>query len=123
METRQSNSIEPIPATVDDLPKVLSLLKDSGLPCDGVVDYFPGAYLVARSDDSLLAVAGLEPYRAAGLLRSVAVSPKARGAGLGKALVEALLRKAHDHGLRQSFLLTTTAADYFRRLGFIDTNR
>jgi len=123
METRRSKSSEPLPATVEDRPAVLSLLRESGLPIEGVADHFPDAYVVIREGKGLLAVAGLEPYGDAGLLRSVAVASHVRGAGFGKALVENLLDDAGERGLRQVFLLTTTAADYFRKLGFIDAHR
>jgi amino-acid N-acetyltransferase len=102
---------------------VLSLLKESGLPSDGVVAHFPDAFVVIREGKVLLAVAGLEPYGDAGLLRSVAVSSPARGKGFGKALADFLMAVALHRGLRRVFLLTTTAADYFRKLGFIDAGR
>jgi amino-acid N-acetyltransferase len=92
---------------MDDLPLVLSLLTESGLPCDGVVDHFPEAYVVIREGEAVVAVAGLEPY----------------GKGLGLAITETLLRDAVDRGFRQVFLLTTTATDFFRKLGFIETVR
>jgi amino-acid N-acetyltransferase len=108
---------------MDDLPAVLALLKEAGLPSEGVVDHFPEAYVVIRDGEAIRAVAGLEPYGEAGLLRSVAVSPAARRRGLGLAITETLLRDAVDRGFRQVFLLTTTAADFFRKLGFIETVR
>jgi len=108
---------------MDDLPLVLSLLTESGLPCDGVVDHFPEAYVVIREGEAVVAVAGLEPYGESGLLRSVAVAPPARGKGLGLAITETLLRDAVDRGFRQVFLLTSTATDFFRKLGFIETVR
>lgn len=66
----------------------------------------------------LVACAALERYEYDGLLRSVAVRPGDRGAGLGQALVERLLEHAEADGLRSVTLLTTTAADYFPRFGF-----
>lgn len=95
-----------------------ALLLDAGLPVAGLTEQFPSAYVVARTDAALLAVAGLEPYGSAGLLRSLAVAERARSKGLGRRLVEDRLSAAHALGLERVFLLTTTAAAYFERLGF-----
>jgi amino-acid N-acetyltransferase len=114
---------QPAPARADDLSAVLELVAACGLPTAGVRDQFPGAYAVLRSETGLAAVAGLEVYGEVGLLRSVAVQPPLRGCGLGEALLADRLRAAKAQNLRAVYLLTTTAADYFRRLGFVDAAR
>jgi amino-acid N-acetyltransferase len=68
-------------------------------------------------------VAGLELHGEDGLLRSVAVDPDYRGQGLAKSLVAAVIERATRVGLRSMYLLTTTARDYFARLGFADCPR
>jgi amino-acid N-acetyltransferase len=113
----------PEPARPDDLEAVAALIAAAGLPTSGVADDFPGAYAVVRVGREIVAVAGLEAYGGAGLLRSVAVAPSQRGAGLGRVLVEDRLRAARERELEAVYLLTTTAADYFRRLGFGDVAR
>ena len=62
--------------------------------------------------------AALEVYGGAALLRSVAVEPAHRGCGLGIALTRAALDLAREQGVREVYLLTETAADFFARLGF-----
>lgn len=111
------------PADTDDLAPILELLRDVELPTDGVKDQFPGGYVVARYGAELSAVAGLERYGEVGLLRSVAVKSTERSRGLGRALIEERLRVAEAWGLSAVYLLTTTAPDYFRRLGFVETSR
>jgi amino-acid N-acetyltransferase len=111
------------PARRDELEVVLALVGGAGLPTVGVADHFPGAYVVARSGSNVVAVAGLEVYGDVGLLRSVAVSPAAQGSGLGQLLVADRLHAARGQNLRAVYLLTTTAADYFRHLGFEETPR
>ncbi len=123
MESSKGKGAEPRPARPDELQDILQLLQDCGLPTDGVRDQFPAAYAVVRVDGRLAAVAGLESYVEAGLLRSVAVHPSARGQGFGRTLVEDRLRAARSKGLRHIYLLTTTAADYFREMGFVDCAR
>jgi amino-acid N-acetyltransferase len=110
-------------ARADELEAVLALLGGAELPTAGVADFFPGGYAVARSGSSVVAVAGLEIHGDFGLLRSVAVLPAVRGAGLARRLVEHRLHAAREQNLRAVYLLTTTASDYFRRLGFEDRAR
>ncbi|MER2606549.1 MAG: arsenic resistance N-acetyltransferase ArsN2 [Siculibacillus sp.] len=57
------------------------------------------------------------------LLRSVVVAPSARGRGLSRALVEALAAAAAEDGARRLWLLTTSAADVFARLGWSRVER
>ena len=106
-----------------DLTSVESLLVRSGLPLDGLKERFPSAYVVARVGDSIIGVAGLEQYGDAGLLRSVAVEDGDRGAGVGRALVSDRLARARELAIERVFLLTTTAAAYFRALGFESAER
>lgn len=113
----------PEPARPDDLEAVIALVAAAGLPTLGIADVFPDAYAVVRAGRELVAVAGLEAHGRAGLLRSVAVAPSHRGAGLGRLLVEDRLRAAREQKLEAVYLLTTTAADYFRCLGFGDVAR
>jgi N-acetylglutamate synthase-like GNAT family acetyltransferase len=62
-------------------------------------------------------------YETSGLLRSVAVACALRRSGAGRALVADRLADARERGLDTVYLLTTTAADYFRGLGFAPTLR
>jgi amino-acid N-acetyltransferase len=111
------------PARADELDAVLALLGAAELPTAGVSDFFPGGYAVARSGSGVVAVAGLEIHGDVGLLRSVAVVPAQRGCGVARRLVENRLRAAREQNLRAVYLLTTTASDYFRALGFEDGAR
>lgn len=101
-----------------DLNAILELVAGSGLPCDGIADQFPNEYVVARSGSVVVGVAGLERHGRSGLLRSLAVHPAHRRSGLGARLVQDRLEQARAKGLEAVYLLTTTAPDYFRRLGF-----
>ena len=109
-------------ATDADLDAVRRLLADSGLPIDGVEENFAG-FIVAEEQNDIAGVIGMERYGAAGLLRSAAVSPAARGSGLGSQLVEKLLERASAQGVRDVYLLTTTAEEYFPRFGFVRAAR
>ena len=56
--------------------------------------------------------------RMAPWLRSLAVRPERRGEGIASDLVSSLLSRAHELGLRELYLLTESAADFFAARGF-----
>lgn len=107
----------------EDLPRVIALLDAVGLPTAGLIDAFPGGYVVAMRDMQVVACAGLEIHGSSGLLRSVATAREARGLGVGRDLVAERVEAARRAHLDAVYLLTTTAADYFARLGFIPADR
>jgi len=109
-------------ASLDDLRNVLALLRSCELLESGVAEAVSD-FLVAPSADGLLGCVGLEIYGDLGLLRSVAVDLRARKRGLGRKLVEAMITVARHRGLRELYLLTTTAPTFFVRLGFAPTTR
>jgi protein-tyrosine-phosphatase/N-acetylglutamate synthase-like GNAT family acetyltransferase len=119
----ESSTLEVETALGSDLPYVLALLEAVGLPTTGVADQFPGGYVVARAGSEVVAAAGLESHGRAGLLRSVAVAESWRGRGIADRLIENRIQAARDAGLDAVYLLTTTAADYFRRREFRDVPR
>jgi len=95
----------------------LALLEAAQLPTGGL-DHPGGWYVGVREEGRLVGLCGLERYREDGLLRSLVVAPARRGTGLGDALVRAVLARAREERLGAVYLLTTTARDYFVRLGF-----
>jgi amino-acid N-acetyltransferase len=109
-------------ATSADLTAVESLLSASDLPLDGVKDNFSN-FVVAEDDGEIAGAIGLEEFGAVALLRSAVVSPKHRGSGVGRRLVERLLEGAEVAGIEELYLLTTTAEKYFPRFGFTHTTR
>lgn len=111
------------PARPHDLRGALDLLGRSELTEQDVAERW-GHYFVVREDDGrVVGVAGLEVHGEDGLLRSVAVDPDYRSQALGASLVEAAMERAQRLKLRDVYLLTTTARDYFARHGFADCSR
>lgn len=104
-------------AREQDLEPLQRLLRESGLPADDVAEHRKN-FLVAISHDELVGTVGIEITGSAGLLRSLAVSEKLRGKGLGTVLYHKLIEKAQSLGIRELGLLTTTAEGFFSRLGF-----
>lgn len=110
--------VEITSARPGDLDAVLALVEAAELPTSGVADGFPDGYVVAHAAGALVAAAGLEVHGDDGLLRSVVVTPAHRCSGLARKLVDRLLDAGRERGLGAVYLLTTTAPDYFARLGF-----
>lgn len=105
-----------------DLASVEGLLQAAGLTAAGVAEHI-AEFQVAEAGGQIVGTAGLELYGRAALLRSVAVDPAYRGRAVGRALVARVLDRARAQGVDVVFLLTTTAAGYFRRFGFIPVAR
>jgi arsenite methyltransferase len=111
------------PAGRADLGAILGLLRAAGLPDAGVADHLEGGYVVAESGGLVVGAAGLEQHGDDGLLRSVVVAPAWRGRGVGEAMVRERVAAAESLGLSGVYLLTTTAASWFPRLGFAPVER
>lgn len=104
-------------ATPADLQAVTALLRSAGLPLEGVAPWLGHFWLVLDST-SVVGAAGMERYGESALLRSVVVAPEWRNSGVGRTLVERVLEEGRAAGVREVYLLTTTAERYFPRLGF-----
>jgi amino-acid N-acetyltransferase len=112
-----NGEVEITSTSPEDLNAVLSLLADAALPQEGVQEHFQ-RFLVARRDGRVIGSVGMERHGLSALLRSLAVAPEYRGQGLGRALVERLLREAREQGVKRIFLLTETAPEFFPKFGF-----
>jgi amino-acid N-acetyltransferase len=112
-----SDEISIAPARLEDLAAIKSLLAANELPVAGVDDHWK-TFLVARDGDTMVGCGGAEAYQFAALIRSVAVVPEYRSHGVGRKLVRQLLDRLASRGLREFYLLTTTAEAYFRKRGF-----
>lgn len=109
-------------ATQGDLAGISALLQLNKLPVAGVAEHLD-TFIIACSEAQTVACAGLEVYQGAGLLRSVSVHPDYQNQGLGQQLTQAVLELARKQGLAKIALLTTTAGDYFKGLGFQPVSR
>jgi N-acetylglutamate synthase-like GNAT family acetyltransferase len=109
-------------ATADDVDDIKRLLEASSLPTAGVDEHWR-TFIIARDDGRLVACGGAEAYQFAALIRSIAVVPDYRSHGLGRRIVRQLLDRLASRGLREFYLLTTTAEEYFRKRGFKTIDR
>lgn len=100
-----------------DLAQLENLLLGNNLPAEDCAEQAQNFYGIF-DDNDLIAAGGLEPAANVALLRSVVVHEQYRSRGLGKSIIEYLIRLADFEGRESVYLLTETAADYFENLGF-----
>jgi N-acetylglutamate synthase-like GNAT family acetyltransferase len=104
------------PAAVADYRKAIELLKEAGLPvADLKVKHLA---LAAEYNDVFQGLIGLEALGEIALLRSLVVSSDARGRGIGAALVAALETACVADAVRELWLLTTDADEFFMKQGY-----
>ena len=109
-------------ADEDNVDEILELLKTNNLP---VSDLSTGQriFLLALSEGKTLGCVAVEIYGTYGLLRSLAVHIDYRGKGIGQKLVAEAETWSRDNGLKSLYLLTTTAAGFFPKIGWQNTDR
>jgi len=95
-----------------------ALLASCGLPHDDLETAPDLALFGYTIGDALAGVVGLELRGDAALLRSLAVGPDFRKLWLGIALMAHAERQADARDVRDLYLLTTTAAGFFDKLGY-----
>ncbi|HEX9981657.1 MAG TPA: arsenic resistance N-acetyltransferase ArsN2 [Thermoanaerobaculia bacterium] len=116
------DSITISPATAADLEPIKALLLASDLPTAGVDEHWR-TFIVARDGETLVGCGGAEAHQFVALIRSVAIAPDHRSHGLGRRIVRQLLDRLASRGIREFYLLTTTAEPYFRKRGFKTVDR
>jgi amino-acid N-acetyltransferase len=109
-------------ATGADVPFIKLLLEGANLPLEGVDDHWK-TFVVARDGAKVIACGGSEAYQVVALIRSVAVAPEYQKSGIGRRIVRQLLDRLASRGLREFYLLTTTAEEYFKKRGFKTIDR
>jgi amino-acid N-acetyltransferase len=103
-------------------PAFRAALSEAGLPAADLA--VPGrAFFRLEEAGAPAAYGGLEIHGTHGLLRSLVVVPGQRGCGHGSAMARALMEEARTRGLTHLWLLTTTAPEFFAKLGFQSIDR
>ena len=117
------------PARINDLQKISDLLGESS--AEKTVVFRSLEYLRQHVDDFHLfcideEIAGCVELQTMqnssdALIGSLAVSASHRNQGIGRELVEAMVREARKHELKQLFALTTSQSSIFMQCGFKET--
>lgn len=105
-----------------DLPLIAHMLHSGGLR-SGAARERTGRTVVAEVGRTPIATAAWEQVGDDALLRSVAVSTDARGSGVGRFVVAGALRRAAQAGMRDVYLGTEGASDFFAACGFRAVDR
>jgi len=109
-------------ATIKDVPLIENLLRENQLPHQDISEKLSDL-LIGSVKGQTIGIGGLEVYQDSGLLRSLAIERHYRGKGYGKVFTTTLLEFAKSRGVKQVYLLTTTAANFFTQLGFEKVDR
>ncbi len=97
--------------------QIIGLLTAEKLPADDLPQSLTH-FIAAVQDDNLAGAVGLEIYGNHALLRSMVVSLAYRGKGVAGELLTQLETMAHAKSIKEIYLLTETAPDYFARKGY-----
>ena len=102
----------------DDLPALKALLDNSGLPSSDLREAHLDNFIILGQAGRVAGSIGIEQFGEDALLRSLAVDTMMRGEGFGKRLLELMEMRAADNGVRQLYLLTTSADNFFEHQGY-----
>jgi len=106
----------------ESLHQVQSLLQSARLPVSDLGQRGQFIY-VFQTNEQVKGTGGFEVHGKHALIRSVSVVPENRGKGLGREIIGALKLLAAPHNVSDFYLLTTGAAGFFEKLGFIRIER
>lgn len=109
------------PVTQNDFSAAISLLQQNNLPTEDITATTP--LFTLYSEGALIGVIGLETVGEDGLLRSLCVDESKRTAGSGKHLVSFIENYAKEQGVKNLYLLTTTAAQFFTNRNYETIDR
>ena len=102
---------------------VTELLAKAELPTADITHSMLRDFLFAGSAAAPLGIVGLEIESPHALLRSLVVDAPLRSSGLGSRLLEAAEAYASARGVRDLYLLTTTAESFFAKHGYTRASR
>lgn len=105
-----------------DYDKIRELLKTNKLPYEDIISS-KVEFITSQPDGNLAGCIGIEKYGEDGLLRSFAVDDEYKNKGIGKDLLNELISKSKNEGIKKLHLLTTTADKYFAKKGFRNSER
>ena len=100
-----------------------SLLESADLPTMDLDRALLEHFFFIGTASAPIGLVGLEVCGEHALLRSLVVAPSARTGGAGTALVERAEAHARSQGVRNVYLLTTSAEDFFARRGYVRVGR
>lgn len=110
------------PANPADRPAVVELLQSQNLPTQDLPDRLEN-FILAKENGKVIGSVGLEIYGKYALLRSLAVEAAFQSGGIGQTLYKTALEVAQTKRVQDLYLITTTAAPFFKKAGFTQIKR
>jgi amino-acid N-acetyltransferase len=117
MQSETLNNHLADPADLEDLPGVYRLLTECDLPSSDLISSQVRIWVLRKGQD-IIGTIGLELYGDHGFLRSFAVTQPYRKLGMGGRLIDTLIEFSRSQGVHTLHLLTTSAENYFEKIGF-----
>ncbi len=105
-----------------DLVEIQGLLKGFKLPANDLLEHIENFY-VAENTSGIVGVGGYEEYGDIGLVRSFAVHSSYQGERVAENIFDLVKESALRKNIRELYLLTTSAEEYFHCLGFCAIQR
>ena len=111
---------DPEPVTSAELPELTAFLTTADLTLSGLDAPTVRLWILRASDGTIEGTTGFElsDDGTHALVRSVAVAPAARGAGLGLRLARFALDAAAESGAERAWLFSRRSGPFWRKLGF-----
>lgn len=104
-------------AKPSDLNLIKNILKTNELPYEDLETSNVELFLTYKNA-KFIGVIGLERFDDTGLLRSMTIEEKYRRKGYGKKICQKLFDYSKNTGIKELYLLTCTAKDFFEKIGF-----
>jgi len=104
-------------AVVQDAVGIENLLEKCNLPVNDIMENIDN-FIVSELENKIVGVGGYETHGEIVLIRSIAVDQACRGKSIGVNIYHLLESKIKHIGIKEVYLLTETATDYFKTLGF-----
>lgn len=102
-----------------DAPRFAQIIAAAELPPLFIEEFVEG-FVAVEHDGDVIACGGMELYGDCGVIRSVAVDASARKLGVGERIAALLMQDARAAGVVDVYLFTQHAANFWRRLGYVD---
>lgn len=115
-------TVNLIKAKAKDLDLIIELLKQNNLPYQDIKTENKDFFL-AYDNSIFVGIVGLEKFDNIALLRSMVVKEDIRNKGYGKQICSKLIEYTKTKGIKELYVLTTTAKDFFEKIGFSTIER
>jgi len=110
-------------STRPEYEATIRILREANLPTEDLGTSHLEHFSYAGPAIEPTGVVGLEIFGDVALLRSLVVVPSRRGSGDGQRLLSHAEEHARVAGVRELYLLTTTAETFFAKRGFVRASR